>query len=124
MIIDFRVRLPFTEQFPDADPDDLSFVPYYMSHYLELFSIAVEQKESVSTETLLESMEQNGIERAVLQAEWEFGDYTALNKGVQKLVERYPEKFIGFCTVHPEESRDMVREVAEWVSQGIPYTGK
>lgn len=117
MIIDFRVRLPFKEQFPDVRPGDLSFVPHYMSHYLELFAEGIKLRDAVTTELLLETMERNGIDRAVLQAEWEFGDYRALNRSVKKLVDAHPGTFIGFCTVHPEESRDMAKEVEEWVRE-------
>ncbi|MBC7343329.1 MAG: amidohydrolase [Clostridia bacterium] len=113
MIIDFRVRLPLKEQFPDADPSDLSFVPSYMSHYLELFSLGTAQK--IGEEELLASMEASGVDKCVLQAEWEFGDYRHINLAVKRLVEKYPDKFIGFCTVHPEESRDMAKEVEGWV---------
>ena len=60
MIIDFRVRLPLKEQFPDADPSDLSFVPHYMSHYLELYQAGL--KIQVGAEELLASMEENGID--------------------------------------------------------------
>jgi predicted TIM-barrel fold metal-dependent hydrolase len=115
MLIDFRVRLPFKEQFPDVDPNDLSFVPAYMRHYLELFSEGIKYRDVVTTEHLLETMEQNGISKAVMQAEWEFGDYRALNNSVKRLMDQYPDKIIGFCTVHPQESRDMAKEVEEWV---------
>ena len=116
-IIDFRVRLPFKDEFPDADPGDLSFVPHWMSHYVELYQAAL--KVDLGVETLLASMEQNGIERAVMQAEWEFGDYKHLNNAVHKIVTTYPDKFIGFCTVHPEESKDMAAELRDWVAAGM-----
>jgi len=117
MIIDFRVRLPLKEQFPDVDPNDLSFVPHYMSHYLELYQAGL--KIQVGAEELLASMEENGIEMSVVQAEWEFGDYRALNEAVFSLMNRYPKKILGFCTVHPEESVDMAAEVKDWIGKGM-----
>lgn len=115
MIIDFRVRVPINEQFPDADPDDIQ-VPFYMSPYQELYSMGL--RADLGIETLLASMEANGVAKAVIQAEWEFGDYRALNQAVKRLTDAYPDKFIGFCTVHPEDSRNMAREVEEWVEKG------
>ncbi len=116
-IIDFRVRLPFKDEFPNADPNDLSFVPHWMSHYVELYKTAL--KIDLGVEQLLESMEKNGIVLAVMQAEWEFGDYKHLNRAVHKIVTKYPDKFIGYCTVHPEESKDMAHEIRDWVDSGM-----
>ena len=129
MIIDFRVRLPLKEQFPNADPNDLSFVPQYMSHYLELYQAGL--KIQVGVEELLASMEENGIELSVVQAEWEFGDYRALNDAVFSLMNRYPKKIIGFCTVHPEGrahgvhsyKRGKVTKVVPEVAQYLFSTG-
>ncbi len=115
MIIDFRARLPFKEQFPDIEPDDLK-LPYFMSHYEEVYSNAL--MADVTTETLLSSMEANGVDKAVVQAEWEFGDYKALNQAVKNMVDAFPDKLIGFCTVNPAESRGMAKEVREWVEEG------
>jgi predicted TIM-barrel fold metal-dependent hydrolase len=115
VIIDFRARLPLKEQFPDTSAEDIQ-VPYYMSHYEELYAIGL--KAGLGIEAFLSSMAANGVDKAVIQAEWEFGDYKALNETVKRLVDTYPDRLIGFCTVHPEESRNMAREVEEWVKEG------
>ncbi len=117
MIIDFRVRLPIAEQFPNIDPNDLSFVPHYMSHYLDLYKTGLEIKLGVNE--LIEAMDKNGINMSVIQAEWEFGDYKHLNEAVYRLVQQYPDKFFGFCTVHPEHSVDMAKEAREWIGKGM-----
>ena len=115
MIIDFRARLPLKEQFPNTKLKDIK-APFYMSRYMDLYAIAPEA--DIGVEALLSSMEANDISKTVIQAEWEFGDYKALNQAVKRLTDAYPDRLIGFCTIHPEESRDMANEVEEWVRKG------
>jgi predicted TIM-barrel fold metal-dependent hydrolase len=114
MRIDFRVRLPLKDQFPNTDLAHLQ-IPPYMSHYAELYSQSLDTE--IAIENLIASMQATGIDKAVLQAEWEFGDYRAMNQAVKRLIDLYPEKLIGFCTVHPVETRDMAKEVEEWVTE-------
>ena len=80
MLIDFRARLPLKEQFPNTKLKDIK-APFYMSRYMDLYAIAPEA--DIGVEALLSSMEANDISKTVIQAEWEFGDYKALNQAVK-----------------------------------------
>ena len=51
------------------------------------------------------------IDHAVLQAEWDAGDYRAMNDDVVRLVQEYPERLTGYCTVNPGADDDMAAVV-------------
>ena len=68
-------------------------------------------------------MEAAGIDHAVLQAEWDAGDYRAMNDDVARIVREYPERLTGYCTVNPGVDDDMAavveREVGERGMRGV-----
>ena len=121
MIIDFRARLPFKEQFSDIDPKDRSTaLPHWMSHYVEVYGDRLKESiDIMDTDLLLKSMDEAGVDIAVVQAEWEFGDHKALNEKVYKIMNDHPKKILGMCTVHPEDSIDMAKEAREWIEKGM-----
>ena len=109
-VIDFRVTLPLSEFAPTAavGQDDASYLGNYERIYARGFGVE-------SIKAMLAAMDAAGIERAVLQAEWGFGDYRAMNAAVVRIAKEHPERFIPYVTVNPAEDDDMaavvVREV-------------
>jgi len=110
MAIDFRVRPPDFEVF-DGNPFRSDGIPEILEHYDDLFN--VEQNFEMTYEDLVDAVDQGGIDRAVIQAEYE--PYTEslgnLNETVSELVERDPERFVGFGAVDPQDPMDAVETV-------------
>ncbi|MFQ6015937.1 MAG: amidohydrolase family protein [Anaerolineae bacterium] len=114
MIIDFRIRIPPRRQFPQGEAA-MAEMPGFVQRYQALYKEALQT--NWGDEDLLAAMEAAGITRGVLQAEFEFGDYRALNWAVQEMAQRYPDHFIGYCTVDPAADDDMVAVVSEAVEE-------
>lgn len=111
MIIDFRVRLPATEFFSET----VQTQPGFMRRYQEMFDF--EELTTVTPEVMVTALREAGIDRAVLQAEFEHGDARAMNQAVRYMVDRYPGQFIGYGTVDPAGSENMARDVEELVKE-------
>jgi predicted TIM-barrel fold metal-dependent hydrolase len=100
-VVDFRVVLPFSEWMePDAGSE-----ASYLSNYGRVYT--GDTGELGSAEATLQALVDAGVDLAVLQAEWAFGDYRAMNRAVARLVRRYPDKLVGFATINPAEGDDM-----------------
>lgn len=105
MIVDFRMRVPFREK--DTDPS--LTVPTFMRQYKVL--LGYEEKINVTTRELIESLEKSGIDFAVLQAEYEFGEYAeALNERAARICEQFPGRFVAFATVDLSSVMGAVRQ--------------
>lgn len=110
MIIDFRVTVPAGER-SVAGPGAA-----YMSNYGRIYGNRREEGAPARTaESMVNALHSAGIQRAVLQAEWMAGDYRDINRAMHTMVERYPETFVGYCTVNPNDSDDISRVVEEEV---------
>jgi uncharacterized protein len=122
-IIDFRVTLPPDEYGePPAGTADESG---YLGNYDRVYT---RERGSASVESMVADMDAAGIELAVMQAEWGFGDYRKLNDAVFRACQRHPGRFIPYVTVNPGASDDMAevveREVRERGARGVnlqPY---
>jgi predicted TIM-barrel fold metal-dependent hydrolase len=91
MIIDFRVVPPFNEY--DAEEDaKRTFLEGYMAVYGDTYGNDMHTL-NVTIESMLQDMDEAGVDYAVMQGEWELGDCAKMNDAVFRLAHRYPEKF-------------------------------
>jgi uncharacterized protein len=91
-IIDFRVRLP-SELRPAAVPP-----PEHTSQYDAVLDVSATRERTLAQ--LREDMAAAGVQRAVVHAEYEFGDPAdELNEAVAHLVAGDPAAFAGFGTL-------------------------
>lgn len=103
-VVDFRVRVP----------RDAGELPAFMERYDDLMDLGERQEYGV--EDVLASMDESGVDRAVLHAEFEHGDYAALNDRVARLVDEYPDRFVGFAGVDPRDGMAAVEEFERCVT--------
>jgi predicted TIM-barrel fold metal-dependent hydrolase len=102
-IVDFRVQVPKVRRSVErAD---------FMLRYNDVFDL---EAVSYTEDELAQALHQAGIEAAVLQAEWDSGDYRALNDRVAELVARHPQ-FTGFGAVDPADGYAAAQEVRRCV---------
>ena len=122
MIIDFRVVVPASEWQEDGDGSD------YMSNYGRIYSgergeLDVWSRHGSDAAAMVAAFEAAGIDHAVVQAEWDSGDYRAMNDAVVRIVQQHPERLTGYCTVNPGTDDDMAavveREVTERGIRGV-----
>ena len=106
-VIDFRVTLPVSEYAPETQvgEGDADYLGNYERVYTRGFGAG-------GVERMLAEMDAAGIERAVLQAEWGFGDYRRMNAAVGAIAREHPDRFIPYVTVNPAEPDDMAQVVA------------
>ena len=116
MIVDFRVTLPASE-WQSGEGGGAG----YMSNYGRIY--ARERGGGADAAAMIEAMDEAGLDHAVLQAEWAYGDYRAINDAVARIVQQYPHRLTGYCTVNPGENDDMAavleREVRERGIRGV-----
>ena len=99
MIVDFRITLP----------GELIRRDVVEARYLDNYNrIYRERGGAPSVDKLLDRMRAAGVERAVLQAEWAYGDYRQMNAAVNEIVKANADTLAGFLTVNPNEPDDMV----------------
>lgn len=116
MIIDFRMTPPQNEWLTLEEAQRI-MPDSYLKGYLGTYSGAGEMFR-VTTDDLIRSMNQAGVDAAVLQAEWAIGDYRKQNDAVHRLVRAHPDKFIaGYLCVNPLEDDDMVKVVEKEVKE-------
>lgn len=117
MILDFRIIGTGEEFFPGG----YDALPPFMERYRQLYDF--ERMCSLPFEDLLAEMQQAGVSRAVLHAEYAFGDAEVLNRTVAEKVKAHPDMLIGFAGIDPPSSRDSVvdldRYVKEWHMKGL-----
>jgi predicted TIM-barrel fold metal-dependent hydrolase len=113
VIIDFRVTVPASER---ATPGEQSGGRGYMSNYGRVYQGS--RGGGRDAEALVASMDEAGVDRAVLQAEWASGDFRLLNDGALRIAERFPDRFTPYVTVNPGEYADMVEVVKEGHERG------
>lgn len=97
--VDFRVRVPRA-----ADS-----LPPYMERYDDLMDLG--SKLDYDVEDLLATMDAAGVDVAVVHAEFEAGDYAALNDRVADVVDAHPDRFVGFASVDPRDGMAAVAEL-------------
>jgi len=111
MIIDFRVSGTGPEFFPGG----YDAMPSFMDRYKELYDF--KRLCSLPFEKFLENMQQSGISLAVLHAEYAYGDVHVLNKTVGELVQKHPDKLIGFAGVDPLASENAVEDLDQYINE-------
>src|SRR5438270_5557492 len=106
-VIDFRVTLPLSEYAPDTHvgAGEAGYLGNYERVYTGGFGAA-------GVDQMLAEMDAAGVERAVLQAEWGFGDYRLMNAAVAAIARQHPDRFTPYVTVNPAEPDDMAQVVA------------
>jgi len=104
-IIDFRVQIPKTRR--SVERVDL------MLRYSDVFDL---EQVSYREQELLRSLREAGIAMAVIQAEWDSGDYRALNDRVAEPVRRHPH-FVGFGAVDLSDGYAAAQEVRRCVEE-------
>ena len=122
-VIDFRVALP-PEEYGEARAGSTDESGYF-GNYERVYS---GERGSDSIDAMVAAMDEAGVQLAVMQAEWGFGDYRKMNDAVHRICSRYPDRFIPYVTVNPAAPDDMAavvdREVKERGARGVnlqPY---
>ena len=110
MIIDFRVTVPASERGESARTQG-----DYASNYGRIY--VGNRGGGRTVADMLAAMDEAGVDRAVLQAEWGDGDYRELNDAVARIVEQHPDRFVGYCTVNPGAGDDMAEVVEHEVRE-------
>jgi len=100
LIVDFRVQVP--------KPDRIGTRPGYMMRYADVFDLAA---VSYTLGDLLRLLDEAGIARAVMQAEWSSGDYGAENDRVAEIVAAHGDRFVGFASVDAADGMKAVDEL-------------
>ncbi len=101
--IDFHVH-PFTQEILAHTPE------WFWRHPREVFGI---RQQEISIDSLLDDMDRADVERAVLLAfdcETTY-DFKVSNEEIAALVERHPDRFIGFASVDPHKGELGVRQL-------------
>ncbi|MCJ7792334.1 MAG: amidohydrolase family protein [Dehalococcoidia bacterium] len=126
VIIDFRVVPPMREW---IDPKEAKRIleKGYMRGYLATYSGSSGLPDETLND-LISRMREGSVDKAVLQAEWAFGDYRKQNDAVYRIVQKHPDEFVaGFLCVNPAKDDDMVevieREVKERGFKGVNIQG-
>jgi len=122
-VIDFRVTLPPSEYGEGAA--GTTEESEYFANYDRVYT---HERGEDSVEAIVRAMDEAGVELAVMQAEWGFGDYRAMNDAVFRVCQRHPDRFVPYVTVNPAAGDDMAavveREVRERGARGVnlqPY---
>jgi len=115
MIIDFRVTVPlneYGEQIPTQESisrassrTDGGYARVYRERLVDDYRL--------SLDAMLRSMEEGGVDKAVLQAEYNgSGDYHKINEAATRIAGKYPEKFpVYFMCLNPNTGENMVKVV-------------
>jgi uncharacterized protein len=116
MIIDFRMVAPIRE-YMNAEEAQKILPNSYLRGYLNTYE-DVNRLTQVTVDQLIHSMEQDGVDKAVLQAEWAIGDYRRENNAVYNIVQSHHDKFVaGYLCVNPLEDDNMADVVESEVKE-------
>jgi hypothetical protein len=118
MIVDFRM-VPPIRTYMDLEDARRELPESYLRGYFGKYE-EVERFLELTVEDLLRGMDAGRVDKAVLQAEWAFGDYRRQNRAVAEIVAAHPDRFAaGFLCVNPLADDDM----AEVVERGVRESG-
>lgn len=126
MIIDFRMTTP-QKEWMSLEEAQRIMPTSYLRGYRGIYS-DVANAFKVTTDDLIRSMDEGGVDKAVLQGEWAIGDYRKQNDAVYRIVQAHPDRFVaGYLCLNPMEDDDMVevveKEVKERGFKGINIQG-
>lgn len=124
MIIDFHAHLLPKEI--GADPLAFSAIDPYFG-YRVIDTPARKSRHSwVTYEEAAHDMDRNGINKTVIQG-WPMISYESCQKQNEYTLEAmnaYPEHFIGFCTVNPNDGINALREIQKCIAAGMKGIGE
>lgn len=111
MIIDFRVVPPLRE-YTNQDELNRVFVEGFIAPYGALYGADINLL-SRSPQDLVDEMTSAGVDCAVLQGEWGFGNINKLNDAVYNIAKLYPDQFpVYFMGLDPGRN-DMMAKLIE-----------
>lgn len=114
--IDFRVRLPEGLRPTVITPEENK------TQYNAVLSLYEKLAKAQTLDDLINSLNQNKVDHAVLHAEYEVGDIADdLNRAVADIVEKHPERFTGIGTISQENLviKTALRQIDECVAMGF-----
>jgi predicted TIM-barrel fold metal-dependent hydrolase len=111
MILDFRIIGTGDGFFPGG----YEALPEFMARYKQLYDF--ERMCTLPFDDFLTDMQECGVTKAVLQAEYSFGDAELLNRTVAQKVAENPDLLIGFAGIDPLSSQDPVGDLDRYVKQ-------
>lgn len=111
MILDFRIIGTGDEFFPGG----YEALPEFMARYKQLYDF--ERMCALPFDDFLREMQRSGVSKAVLQAEYSFGDVELLNRTVAQKVAENPDLLIGFAGIDPLSSQNLVGDLDRYVEQ-------
>jgi uncharacterized protein len=111
MIIDFRIIGTGEKFFPGG----YEGLPPFMARYKELYDF--HRLTETPFNAFLDDMKDSGVTRAVLQAEYSFGDVELLNRAVGEAVAEHKETLLGFAGIDTLQSDDPVRDLDRYVRE-------
>ncbi len=111
MIFDFRIIGTGEEFYPGG----YEGLPPFMERYKELYDF--EHLCSLPFEDLLAAMKAAGVSKAVLHAEYSYGDAELLNRIVAEKVQADPDTLIGFAGLDPASAQDPVADLDRYVKR-------
>src|SRR5262245_51981829 len=103
-LLDFRIGVP--GRLNANDPPIQTSGKF--DRYDDLYGVS--DRFNTSLDDLLSEMDEAGVERAVLHAEYVYGDPRDWNTRTAEAVRRHPDRFVGIGTVDPGDSRTAVSE--------------
>lgn len=132
MIVDFRVVVPRQDHLDQAGAEEVAKLETegFVKGYSRVYRGDATHKEEWrgSVEGILRSMEEAGVDKAVLQAEHSgvHEDYHALNDAAARIAKEHPDKFpVAFMCLNPLVDEDMVQVLEKGVKEqgfkGICY---
>jgi len=133
MIIDFRMTPPLKEYLTLEEAKVIIPATFYKGYHrvyhdwLKVIPNWGTPKE-VSVESVIRDLDEAGIEKAVLHAEWSVGDHRKVNDAAYRMAKAYPNKFpVYYMCVNPLVDQDMAkvveREVKERGFSGVNMQG-
>ncbi|MCP5367522.1 MAG: amidohydrolase [Hyphomicrobiales bacterium] len=116
MRIDFRVVPPFSE-YATAEEARRVFLEGYMAVYGDTYGEDMHTLQT-TVESTLADMAEAQIDYAVLQGEWELGDYRKMNDAVYDMARKYSDKFpVYFLGLDPGRNDNMPKVIEREVKE-------
>jgi len=118
MIIDFRKVVPYTH-FISREEVEKAFTQGYLRGYTASYGKGdIMSQVRLTEEEMLRDIKESSTDYAVLQGEWDIGDYRKQNDAIYNLARKYPDKFVAhYLCLNPAEDDDRVKVVEQEVKQ-------
>jgi hypothetical protein len=118
MILDFRKVVPYAH-FVSAEEVRKAFMEGYLRGYTATYGKGeIISQARLTEQDMLKDMEESNTDYAVLQGEWDIGDYNRQNDAVYALATKHAGKFVAhYLCLNPAEDDDMVMKVEQEVKE-------